>query len=50
MKTDNEYKLPKDQRQNWINYTVTREYPPRMPWEDAEEKKKKQGGNNVRLV
>jgi hypothetical protein len=50
LKTDSEYKLTKDQRQNWINYVVTREYPPGMPWEDAGEKKKKQGGNNVRLV
>ncbi len=50
LKTDSKYKLTKDQRQNWINYAVTREYSPRMPWEDAEEKKKKQGGNNARLV
>jgi hypothetical protein len=39
LKTDSEYKMTKDQRQNWINCTVTREYPPGMPWEDAEEKK-----------
>ncbi len=50
LKTDSKYKLTKDQRQNCINYAVTREYPPEMPWEDAEEKKKKQGGNNMRLV
>ena len=50
LKMDSEYKLTKDQRQNWINYAVTREYPPGMPWEDAEEKKKKQGGNNGQLV
>jgi hypothetical protein len=42
--------LTKDQRQNWINYAVTKEFPPGMPWEDAEEKKKKQGGNNARLA
>ncbi len=47
MQTDSEYKLNKDQRQNWIDYAVTREFPPGMPWEDAEEKKKKQGGNNA---
>jgi hypothetical protein len=50
LKMDSEYKLTKDQRQNWINYAVTREYPPEMPWEDAEEKKEKPGGNNARLV
>ena len=50
MQTDSEYKLTKDQRQNWIDYAVTKEFPPGMPWEDAEEKKKKQGGNNVRLA
>jgi hypothetical protein len=50
MQTDSEYKLAKDQRQNWIDYAVTREFPPGMSWEDAEEKKKKQGGNNARLA
>jgi hypothetical protein len=50
LKTDSEYKLTNDQRRNWINYVVTREYPPGMPWEDTEEKNKKQGGNNARLV
>ena len=39
LKTDSEYKLTNDQCQNWINYAVTRKYPPGMPWEDAEEKK-----------
>jgi hypothetical protein len=48
--TDSKYKLAKDQPQNWIKYAVTREFPPGMPWEDAEEKKKKQGNNNARLV
>jgi hypothetical protein len=50
LQTDREYKLTKDQRQNWINYAINREFPPGMPWEDAEEKKKKQGGNNARLA
>ena len=50
LQTDSEYKLTKDQRQNWIKYAVTKEFPPGMPWEDAEEKKKKQGGNNVRVA
>jgi hypothetical protein len=48
--TDSEYKLTKDQRQNWIKYTVTKEFPPGMPWEDLEEKKKKQGSKNARLA
>jgi hypothetical protein len=48
--TDSKYKLTKDQRQNWIKYAVTKEFPPGMPWEDAEEKKKKQGNNNAWLA
>jgi len=39
IRSDSDYKLTKDQRQNWIDYTVTREFPPGMPWEDAEENK-----------
>ena len=50
LQTDSKYKLTNDQRQNWIKYTVTRDFPPGMPWEDAEEKKKKQGNNNARLA
>ena len=50
LQTDSEYKPTKDQCQNWINYTVNREFPPGMPWEDTEEKKKKQGGNNAQLA
>ena len=42
LQTDSKYKLTKDQCQNWINYAVNREFPPGMPWEDAEEKKKEQ--------
>jgi hypothetical protein len=48
--TDSKYKLTKDQRQNWIKYAVTSKFPPGMPWEDAEEKKKKQGNNNAQLA
>ena len=47
LQTDSKYKLTKDQKANWINYMVNREFPPGMPWEDTEEKKKKQGGNNA---
>jgi hypothetical protein len=50
IRTDSNYKLTKDQSKNWIDYAVTREFPPGMPWEDAEEKKKKQGGNNAHLA
>ncbi len=50
LQTDSKYKLTKDQSQHWINYAVNREFLPGMPWEDAEEKKKKQGGNNARLA
>jgi hypothetical protein len=46
IRSDSDYNLTKDQRQNFV-YAVTREFPPGMPWEDAEEKKKKQGGNNT---
>jgi hypothetical protein len=48
--TDSEYKLTKDQQQNWIKYTVTKEFPPGMHWEDPEEKKKTQGSSNARLA
>jgi hypothetical protein len=50
LQTDSKYKLTKDQSQHWINYAVNRELPPGMPWEDAEEKKKKQGENNAWLA
>ncbi len=48
--TDSDYKLTKNQQKNWIKYAVTKEFPARMPWEDAEEKKTKQGNNNTRLA
>jgi hypothetical protein len=48
---DKEYKLTVRQKENWIKYTITKEYPGGMPWEDqAEKKKKKQGSNNSRLA
>jgi hypothetical protein len=50
LETDSEYKLTKDQCNNWIKYAVTKEFPPGMPWEDAEEEKKKQGNNNTCLA
>ena len=50
LNTASEYKLTKEQQNNWIKYAVVKEFPPGMPWEDAEEKKKKQGTNNARLA
>jgi hypothetical protein len=50
LQTDSEYKLTNDQHQNWIKYAVPMEFPQGMPWEDAEEKKKKQGNNNTWLA
>jgi hypothetical protein len=47
---NNKYKLSKNQRFKWLNYAVLQEFPAGMPWEGAEEKKKKQGTNNARLV
>ncbi len=48
--SDSNYKLTKNQQENRIKYAVIKEFPPGMPWEDAEEKNKKQGNNNARLV
>ncbi len=48
--TDSKYKLTKEQRQTWIKYALTKEFPLGVPWEDAEEKKKKQGNNNACLA
>jgi hypothetical protein len=46
-----EYKLTVRQKENWIKYAITKEYPGGMPWEDqAEKKEKKQGSNNSRLA
>ncbi len=50
LETDSEYKLTKDQCNIWIRYAVTKEFPRGMPWEDAEEKKKKQRNNKARLA
>jgi hypothetical protein len=50
LNTDSEYKLTKEQQKKWIKYAVVKEFLPGMLWEDAEEKKKKQGSNNARLA
>jgi hypothetical protein len=51
IKEDKEYKLTARQKDKWIKYAITTEYPGGMPWEDQEEKKKKkQGSNNSQLA
>jgi hypothetical protein len=47
---DRDCKLTRTQQENLIKYTVIKELPAGMPWEDADEKKKKQGNNNVKLA
>ncbi len=46
IKENKEYKLTARQKDKWIKYTITKEYPAGMPWEDQEEKKKKKQGSN----
>ncbi len=43
LQTDSDYKLSHNQRSRWINFAVTKEFPPGMPWEDAEGKKRSKG-------
>jgi hypothetical protein len=51
IQNDKDYKLTVRQKEAWIKYTITKEYPGGMPWEDqAEKKKKKQSLNNTRLA
>jgi hypothetical protein len=45
-----EYRPSKRRQSKWLSYAVVQEFPARMPWEGAEEKKQKQGTNNARLV
>ncbi len=47
---NSEYKLSKQHQPKWLSYAIVQEFPTGMPWEGAEEKKQKQGTNNVRLV
>jgi len=48
---DQDYKLTGRQKEQWINYAITKEYPGGMPWEDQAEKKKKlQAANSSRLA
>lgn len=51
IRDDKDYKLTVRQKEQWIKYAVTKEYPGGMPWEDQAEKKKKlQAANNARLA
>jgi hypothetical protein len=43
---DKDYKLTVRQKENWIKYAITKEYPGGMPWEDQAEKKKRQQASN----
>jgi hypothetical protein len=45
-----ECKFPQRCISKWLKYAVVSEYPAGMPWEGAEEKKKKQGTNNTCLA
>ena len=48
---DKDYKLTGRQKEQWIKYAITKEYPGEMPWEDQAEKKKKlQAANNSHLA
>jgi hypothetical protein len=50
LKNDKEYKLTREQSNNWIRYVVMIDFPAGMPWEGTEEKKQKQGTSNPRLA
>jgi hypothetical protein len=39
---DKDYKLTIRQKENWIKYAITKEYPGGMPWEDQAENNKHQ--------
>jgi hypothetical protein len=45
-----DYKLTREQSNNWMRYAVMKEFPAGMPWEEIEEKKQKQGTSNSRLA
>ena len=51
IRKDKDYKLTVRQKEQWIKFAITKEYPGGMPWEDqAEKKKKPQAANNARLA
>ena len=51
IRDDKDYKLTVRQKEQWIKYAITKEYPGGMPWEDqAEKKKKPQAATNSRLA
>jgi hypothetical protein len=47
--TNKEYKLTREQSNNWMRYAVVN-FPAGMPWEGIEEKKQNQGTSNSRLA
>jgi hypothetical protein len=48
--SDKNYKLTREQSNNWIRYAVVKDLPAGMPWEGLEEKKQKQGTSNACLT
>jgi hypothetical protein len=49
--TDKEYKLTREQSNNWMRYAVVvKDFLAGMPWEGIEEKKQKQGTSTSRLA
>ncbi len=48
--TDKDYKLIREQSNNWMRYGVMKEFLVGMPWEGIEKKKQKQGTSNSRLA
>jgi hypothetical protein len=50
LKKDKEYKLTREQSNNWIRYALMRDFPVGMPWEGTEEIKQKQGTSNARFA
>jgi hypothetical protein len=47
---DKNYKLTREQSENWIRYAVVKNFPARMPWEGLDKKKQKQDKSNARLA
>jgi hypothetical protein len=48
--TNKDYKLTREQSNNWMRYAVMKEFLAGMPWEGFEEKKQKQGTSISRLA
>jgi hypothetical protein len=48
--TNKDYKLTREQSNNWMRYAVMKEFLVGIPWDGIEEKKQKQGTSNSRLT